>query len=95
MELIFHRKLTSILFVTAILVLLILACMLLVSLTQLSALNGRVNELNEKIQQAKDEQITKEELLEYMDSNEYVKKWAEDHNRISQDDIAWVYGTDN
>lgn len=91
MDRIFYKKTTSILFVTAILVLLILACMLLVFLTQLSALNGRVDELNEKIQQARNEEITKQELLEYMQSNDYVRKWAEEHGKVSPDDISWVY----
>ena len=92
MERIFYKKTTSILFVTAILVVLILACILLVFLTQLSALNARVDALNEKIQQARQDEISKQELLDYMQSNDYVRKWAEANGRISQDDIKWIYG---
>ena len=91
MELIFHRKSTAILFVTAILVVLILACMLLVFLTQLAALNARVDEMQAKIEDYKQQVITKEELLEYMQSNDYVRKWAEERGKISPDDINWVY----
>ena len=89
MDRIFYKKTTAILFVTAILVLLILVCMLLVSLTQLAALNGRVKELQEMIHLADENVITQQELLEYMKSNEYVVKWAEAHGRISRDDVKW------
>ena len=92
MEQIFHKKTTAILFVTAILVVLILACILLVFLTQLSALHARVEAMQAKIEDCKQQKITKEELLEYMQSNDYVRKWAEANGRISQDDIKWVEG---
>ena len=90
MEQIFYKKSTSILFVTAILVLLILACILLAFLTQLSALHARVEEMQAKIADYNDRKITTEELLDYMQSNDYVRKWAEANGRISQDDIKWV-----
>ena len=90
MERIFYRKTTSILFVTAILVLVILACILLVFLTQLASLNGRVAILNEKIHQAQQDQAYMQELLEYMDSNDYVRKWAEANGRISAEDVQWL-----
>lgn len=90
MDRIFYKKTTAILFVTAILVLLILVCMLLVSLTQLAALNERVNELTTLIERAKVDVDAKKELLEYMRSNDYVRKWAEEHDRISGDDIQWL-----
>ena len=89
MERIFYRKTTSILFVTAILVVLILVCILLVSLTQLSSLNAKVSEYEEMIQKANENVISQEEWLEYMKSNEYVKKWAEEHGRILDTDIKW------
>ena len=90
MELIFHRKSTSILFVTAILVVVILACMLLVSLTQLSSLNAQADALHEWIQQAQNDVDAKNELLEYMQSNDYVRKWAEENGRISDEDVKWL-----
>ena len=89
MERIFYRKTTSILFVTAILVLLMLVCMLLVLLTQMSSLNAQVDAMNAKIEEYEQNIITKEELLEYMQSNEYVKKWAEAHGKILNTDIQW------
>ena len=92
MDRIFYRKTTSILFVTAILVVLILVCMLLVSLMQLSALNAQADALNEKIQQADGDREALEKLLEDMDSIDYVIKWAEENGRISKDDVKWLKG---
>ena len=90
MERIFYRKTTSILFVTAILVLVILVCILLVFLAQLSSLNARVEELNDMIQRANgDVEVLKKELADREDID-YVIKWAEAHGRISQDDVQWL-----
>ena len=90
MEQIFYKKSTSILFVTAVVVVLILACILLAFLTQLSALHAKVEEMQEKIAEYNERKISNQELLDYMQSNEYVRKWAEANGRISQDDIKWV-----
>ena len=92
MDRIFYRKTTSILFVTAILVLLILVCMLLILLTQMSSLNARAEALNERIQQAKYDQEALEKLLEERDSIEYIIKWAEAHGMISTGDVQWLNG---
>ena len=90
MELIFHKKLTSILFVTAILVVLMLVCILLASLTQLSSLRAQADALNEKIQNAQNDQAALEELRDYMKSRDYVRKWAEENGWISAEDIQWL-----
>ena len=90
MERLFYRKTTAAIFVAAILILVLLLCMLLVTLTQMSSLNARAEELNNLIQQAKADETKMQELLEYMKSNEYVKEWAEKHDRISEEDISWV-----
>ena len=90
MELIFHKKLTSILFVTAIIVVLILVCILLASLTQLSSLNAQLDALNERIAEAKTNQETLEKLLEDRESIDFVIKWAEENGRISDQDVQWL-----
>ena len=90
MDRIFYRKTTSILFVAATLVLLMLVCMLLVSLTQLSSLNAQADALHEKIQQAMVDVDAKNELLADREKIEYVIKWAEQHGRISQADVQWL-----
>ena len=89
MERLFYRKTTAIIFVSAVLVLLMLVCILLVMLTQMSSLNAKVEEYEHMIQQATENKITQEELLDYMKSNEYVKKWAEQHGKILNTDIQW------
>ena len=90
MDRIFYRKTTSILFVTAILVVLILVCILLAFLTQLSSLNAQAKALNEKIHQAQEDERNLEDLLADRENLEYVIKWAEEHGKISEDDIKWV-----
>ena len=90
MDRIFYKKTTSILFVTATLVLLILVCMLLVNLTQLSSLQAQEEALIERIHQAQNDQEALEKLLAEKDTIEYVIKWAEQHGRISQDDVQWL-----
>ena len=56
----------------------------------MSSLNASAEELNNLIQQAKVDETKMEELLEYMKTNEYVKEWAKNHDRISGDDITWI-----
>lgn len=90
MDRIFYKKTTSILFVTAILVVVLLACILLVFLTQLSSLNAQAEELHDWIQQAQTDVEVKNKLLEDRDSIEYVKKWAEKNGRISDQDVQWL-----
>ena len=90
MGLIFHRKSTSIMFVAATLVLLMLVCMLLVSLTQLSSLNAQAEALHEKIQQAETDKSVLDELLADREKIEFVIKWAEANGKISQDDVKWL-----
>lgn len=90
MERIFYNKKTSILFVTAMLVLILLVCMLLVTLTQMVSMTQRVEQLNALIAAAKEDVSKKEELLKYMETDEYVINWAIQHDRLSDDDISWI-----
>ena len=90
MERIFYRKSTAAIFVLAILILVLLLCMLLVTLMQLSSLNARAEKLQTLIDEAKEKQEITQELLDYMQSNEYVKDWAKKHDRIDKEDISWV-----
>ena len=90
MGMIFHRKTTSIMFVAATLVLLMLVCMLLVSLTQLSSLNARAEALKDMIQRADNDAETLRQELADREDIEYVIKWAEAHGRISQEDVQWL-----
>ena len=90
MERIFYKKTTAVIFIAAILIVVLLLCMLLVLLTQMSSLNRRADELNELIQSAKTNEEDLKKLLELWQQEEYVRKWAEDHNKIKDGDITWV-----
>lgn len=90
MSRIFYKKSTSIAFVAAMLILVLLVCMLLVTLMQLSNLRQRADKLNQMIAAAKEDAQSKQELIDYLKTDEYVRKWAEEHNRISGDDITWL-----
>ena len=90
MERIFYSKKTSIMFVVAMLVLLILVCMLLTALTQMASMRHRAEYLAELIESAKKDEQAKQELIEYMKTDDYVIKWAEQNNKIKKDDILWI-----
>ena len=87
---IFRKKINSILMVAAALILLILVCILLISLTQMSSLNQRAEKLQSLIDESKRQGEATQELIEFMKTDEYVKRWAESNGRISQDDIVWI-----
>lgn len=76
----------------AILLVVVLMCMLLVNLTQMSSLRARADELVKLIEEAKHDVQKQQELLEYMQSNEYVKEWAEQNDLISGEDVSWING---
>ena len=76
--------------VAAALILLILVCILLISLTQMSSLNQRAEKLQSLIDESKRQGEATQELIEFMKTDEYVKRWAESNGRISQDDIVWI-----
>ena len=86
----FRNKKISILLVAAALVLLILVCMLLITLTQLTALNQRAERLQAQIKEECAKEVEVKDLIEFMQTPEYVKRWAENNGRISKDDILWI-----
>ena len=90
MERIFYRKTTSIMFVAALLVILMLTCILLVMLTQMSSLKAQEDVLIERIQQARNDKEAYEKLLQDRDTIDYVRKWAEEHGKISDEDVQWL-----
>lgn len=77
-------------FVAAILVVVLLLCMLLVTLTQWSSLNARADALAKEIEKARQEGVVTKELWERMQQEDWIRQWAEDHDRISKEDIIWV-----
>ena len=77
-------------FVAALLVILMLTCILLVMLTQMSSLNARAEELADMINRAKEDiTVLQKELADRQDID-YVIKWAEENGRISKEDVQWL-----
>lgn len=86
----FRNKKISILLVALTLIVLILLCMLLTTLTQWSSLNQRAEKLQSLIDESKRQGEATQELIDFMQTDEYVKRWAENNGRISKDDILWI-----
>lgn len=87
---IFRNKKISILIVAAIVLALVLVCMLLITLSQMSSLNQRAAYLQTRIKEQCDKQVELSELLQFMQTDEYVKRWAENNGRMDADDILWI-----
>ena len=90
MENIFYNKKTSVLFVAATLLVVVLLCLLLVNLTQMSTFNQREKQINSLIEQAKQGVIDAKELEEYRQTNEYIIQWALENGRIHEDNLSWI-----
>ena len=86
----FRNKKISILIVAAIVLALILVCILLITLSQLASLNQRAEHLANLIAESRKQGQATQELIDFMKTDEYVKRWAEENGRMSQDDILWI-----
>ena len=95
MERLFYKKWTSAIFVAAILILVLLLCMLLVTLTQMSSLKTRADALVELIERAKQGEEEAQRRLDEMGSDDYVIRWAVEHGRINEDDISWINSSES
>lgn len=87
---IFYKKSTAIGFLTAALVLVLLLCMLLVILMQMSTIRQRSERLHTLIEQYNAKEIELQELLDGFDKDEFVIKWAEEHGYIEAEDVNWI-----
>lgn len=90
MEQLFYRKSTAILTVAAVLVLIILLCALLTFLTQYTSMAANAKQLEELAKQVESGNKDKQELIDYMNSNEYIRQWAEANNLIPADTIKYI-----
>ena len=86
----FHKKSTAILTVAAILVLVLLLCALLTTLSQMTALHARVEKLQKLVANAQNSNEDKQALLDFIATDEYVVKWAEDQGLIKKSDISYI-----
>lgn len=90
MSRLFCKKSTSIAVIAAILILVLLVCMLLVMLIQISSLKARAEELSTLIEQAQHDEEKLQELKEYLKTDDYIREWAQEHDRLSQEEISWL-----
>lgn len=93
MEKLFYKKWSAILTVAAILLVAVLLCMMLTYLTQKASLEPRLEKLEALIQQGGEDIRQNQELLEYLKTDEYVRRWAEDKGYISSDDVLFIQGS--
>ena len=87
---IFRSKKIAVLIVAAAVVALLLVCMLLITLSQMLSLNQSAVNLQNQIEKLNGQKIELNDLLEFMKTDEYVKRWAENNGRMSEDDILWI-----
>ena len=87
---IFYKKWTAIMFVAALLVLVLLVCLLLTSLVQMSALKDRIATFERLYEAAQTEAGDREEYLRYLQSDAYVRWWAEQQGRLKDEDLIWL-----
>lgn len=90
MERLFYKKSTAILIVAMAIVLVFLLCMLLVTLTQYSSCVALQNNLEKMIEQAKTDEAAKQQLIEYKNSDEFVKEWAIKKGFLPKDTINYI-----
>lgn len=90
MPYVFRNKKISILIIAAVVLVLILVCMLLIFLSQMSSFNRNAEKLQAQIAEATNQEVELNELLQFMQTDEYVKLWAENNGRMSRDDILWI-----
>ena len=72
------------------LVLLLLVCMLLTTLTQMASMNNRKEHLQAMVAESLEKEKATEELIEYYKTNAYVIEWAERMGWIKSDDLLWI-----
>lgn len=90
MERLFYKKSTAIMVVAMAIVLVFLLCMLLVTLTQYSSCVALQNNLEKMIEQAKTDEAAKQQLIEYKNSDEFVKEWAIKKGFLPKDTINYI-----
>lgn len=64
--------------------------MLLITLTQLTSLKQKSERLQAMVEAAKNDEQSKQELLEYRKTDKYVIEWAERMNMIPDDVINYI-----
>ena len=90
MDRLFLKKSTSILTVVALLIVLVMLFTLLTLLTQKASLSNRAEKLKTLIEQSKTDNEAKQQLIDFMQTDEYVKNWALSNGLINSDDVSYI-----
>ncbi len=87
---IFLSKKLAYVIVALALVVLLLVFILMTQLSQMASLNDRVEHLKSLIEYKDNEIQQTTELLEYLESNEYIMQWAIEHNLLPEGADSWI-----
>ncbi len=90
MDRLFLKKSTSILTVVALLIVIVMLFSLLTLLTQKASLSTRAEKLKTLIEQSKSDNEAKQQLIDFMQTDEYVKNWALNNGLINSDDVSYI-----
>ena len=86
----FYKKSTSILTVAAILLVLILLCTLLITLSQMVSLKSDIATLQRLVEESKSSNEAKEKLIKFLQTDDYVAKWAVENGLVKSSDLNFV-----
>lgn len=95
MERLFYRKSTAILIVALAMVLIFLLCMLLTMLTQFSSIRAQRESLVAMVQQAQTDEAARQQLLDYKNSDDYIREWAILKGYLPEDVVHYVESLGN
>lgn len=90
MGVLFHKKSTAILTIAAILLVVLLVCALLITLSQMMSLNSRAQSLSVLVKNILENNADKQELLDFMKTDEYVVRWAELQGLVEKSQISYI-----
>lgn len=95
MERLFYKKPMAILAIAMTVVLIFLLCMLLITLTQYSSCKALKERLTSLVEQAQTDEAAKQALIDYKNSDEYVKEWAIKKGFLPPDVVNYVESLDS
>ncbi len=90
MEVLFHKKSTAILTIAAILLVVLLVCALLITLSQMTSMTTRSQKLQTLLANAQKSNEDKQALLDFIKTDEYIVRWAEERGLIKDTDISYI-----
>lgn len=90
MGVLFHKKSTAILTIAAILLVVLLVCALLITLSQMMSLDARAHQLKVLLEDKEKSNADKQAFLDYVKTDDYVSSWALKMGYIQKDDYLYI-----